>query len=76
MQLLDAITKEPTKQKVTLSDLYKEFDEDIAVELKLDGFRSRKVTKNFAYHSIGIDVPQVCDYMEVSTFLQLLDKIL
>ncbi|XP_067613903.1 DNA polymerase alpha catalytic subunit [Eurosta solidaginis] len=63
--LLDPITKEPTDKLVQLSDIYKEFDEDISVELKLDGFRSRKVTKNFGYHSIGIDVPQVCDYMEI-----------
>ncbi|XP_005185222.2 DNA polymerase alpha catalytic subunit [Musca domestica] len=63
--LLDPITKEPTKQKVTLADLYKEFDESISNDLKLGEFRSRKVTKNFAYHSIGIDVPQQCDYMEV-----------
>lgn len=66
MQLLDPITKEPTDKLVQLSDLYKEFDEEISVELKLDGFRSRKVTKNFGNHSIGIDVPQVCDYMEVT----------
>uniref|UniRef100_A0A1A9W2C3 DNA polymerase n=1 Tax=Glossina brevipalpis TaxID=37001 RepID=A0A1A9W2C3_9MUSC len=63
--LLDPISKEPTKQKVTLADLYKEFDETIATDLKLTEFRSRKVTKNFGYHSIGIDVPQQCDYMEV-----------
>ncbi|KAL9890772.1 DNA polymerase alpha catalytic subunit [Glossina fuscipes fuscipes] len=63
--LLDPISKEPTKQKVTLADLYKEFDETIATDLKLSEFRSRKVTKNFGYHSIGIDVPQQCDYMEV-----------
>uniref|UniRef100_A0A0K8W209 DNA polymerase n=2 Tax=Bactrocera latifrons TaxID=174628 RepID=A0A0K8W209_BACLA len=63
--LLDPITKEPTDKLVQLSDLYKEFDEEISVELKLDGFRSRKVTKNFGNHSIGIDVPQVCDYMEI-----------
>ncbi|XP_013098926.1 DNA polymerase alpha catalytic subunit [Stomoxys calcitrans] len=63
--LLDPISKEPTKQKVKLSDIYKEFDETISVELKLSEFRSRKVTKNFAYHSIGIDIPQQCDYMEI-----------
>ncbi|XP_017466607.1 PREDICTED: DNA polymerase alpha catalytic subunit [Rhagoletis zephyria] len=63
--LLDPITKEQTGKLVQLSDLYKEFDDDISVELKLDGFRSRKVTKNFGNHSIGIDVPQVCDYMEI-----------
>ncbi|XP_054745886.1 DNA polymerase alpha catalytic subunit [Anastrepha obliqua] len=63
--LLDPITKEPTDKLVQLKDLYNEFDEDISVELKLDGFRSRKVTKSFGNHSIGIDVPQVCDYMEI-----------
>ncbi|KAH8359207.1 hypothetical protein KR093_005263, partial [Drosophila rubida] len=63
--LLDPITKEPTKQKVTVADMYKEFDTQIASELKLDTFRSRKVSKNFANHAIGIDVPQTCDYLEV-----------
>ncbi|TDG45874.1 hypothetical protein AWZ03_007729 [Drosophila navojoa] len=63
--LLDPITKEPTKQKVTAADMYKEFDTHIATELKLDTFRSRKVSKNFANHAIGIDVPQTCDYLEV-----------
>ncbi|EDW81452.1 uncharacterized protein Dwil_GK12074 [Drosophila willistoni] len=63
--LLDPITKEPTKQMVTVADIYKEFDTQIAAELKLDNFRSRKVSKNFANHAIGIDVPQTCDYLEV-----------
>ncbi|KAH8419158.1 hypothetical protein KR222_006936, partial [Zaprionus bogoriensis] len=63
--LLDPITKEPTKQKVTVADMYKEFDTQIAAELKLDSFRSRKVSKSFANHAIGIDVPHTCDYLEV-----------
>ncbi|XP_034487330.1 DNA polymerase alpha catalytic subunit [Drosophila innubila] len=63
--LLDPITKEPTKQKVTVADMYQEFDTQIASELKLDTFRSRKVSKSFANHAIGIDVPQTCDYLEV-----------
>ncbi|EDW34578.1 GL21505 [Drosophila persimilis] len=63
--LLDPITKEPTKQKVTVADIYKEFDSHVANNLKLDTFRSRKVSKNFANHAIGIDVPQTCDYLEV-----------
>ncbi|XP_030562454.1 DNA polymerase alpha catalytic subunit [Drosophila novamexicana] len=63
--LLDPITKEPTKQKVTAADMYKEFDTHIATELKLHTFRSRKVSKSFANHAIGIEVPQTCDYLEV-----------
>lgn len=63
--LLDPITKEPTKQKVTANDMYEEFDTQIAAELKLDNFRSKKVSKSFANHAIGIDVPQTCDYLEV-----------
>ncbi|EDV42091.1 uncharacterized protein Dana_GF17808 [Drosophila ananassae] len=63
--LLDPISKEPTKEKVTVADIYKEFDSEVATELKLDTFRSRKVSKNFAHHAIGIDVPQTCDYLEV-----------
>ncbi|XP_032596491.1 DNA polymerase alpha catalytic subunit isoform X2 [Drosophila grimshawi] len=56
---------EHTKQKVTAADMYKEFDTHIATELKLETFRSRKVSKSFANHAIGIDVPQTCDYLEV-----------
>ncbi|KAH8336020.1 hypothetical protein KR074_009161, partial [Drosophila pseudoananassae] len=63
--LLDPISKEPTKEKVTVADIYKEFDSEVATELKLETFRSRKVSKNFAHHAIGIDVPQTCDYLEV-----------
>ncbi|KAI8044811.1 hypothetical protein M5D96_000983 [Drosophila gunungcola] len=56
---------EPTEQKVTVADIYKEFDSEVASELKLESFRSRKVSKNFAHHAIGIEVPQTCDYLEV-----------
>ncbi|KAH8271225.1 hypothetical protein KR018_001622, partial [Drosophila ironensis] len=63
--LLDPISKEPTKEKVTVADIYKEFDSEVASELKLETFRSRKVSKNFAHHAIGIEVPQTCDYLEV-----------
>ncbi|XP_017081983.2 DNA polymerase alpha catalytic subunit [Drosophila eugracilis] len=63
--LLDPISKEPTKQMVTVADIYKEFDSEVASALKLDTFRSRKVTKSFAHHAIGIEVPQSCDYLEV-----------
>ncbi|XP_017119896.2 DNA polymerase alpha catalytic subunit [Drosophila elegans] len=63
--LLDPISKEPTKQKVTVADIYKEFDSEVASELKLESFRSRKVSKSFAHHAIGIEVPQTCDYLEV-----------
>ncbi|XP_043654928.1 DNA polymerase alpha catalytic subunit [Drosophila teissieri] len=63
--LLDPISKEPTKQKVTVADIYKEFDSEVANKLKLEFFRSRKVTKSFAHHAIGIEVPQSCDYLEV-----------
>ncbi|XP_037729200.1 DNA polymerase alpha catalytic subunit [Drosophila subpulchrella] len=63
--LLDPISKEPTKQMVTVADIYKEFDSEVASELKLESFRSRKVTKSFAHHAIGIEVPQTCDYLEV-----------
>lgn len=63
--MLDSITKEKTREKVKLIDVYKEFNENIAVEINLPTFRSRKVVKNFAYHSVGVDVPEVCDYLEV-----------
>lgn len=63
--MLDPITKEKTKQKVELTDVYKEFEEVISTEIGVDEFRSKRVTKNFAYHPIGVDVPEVCEYIEV-----------
>lgn len=63
--MLDPITKEKTKQKVELTDVYKEFEEVISTEIGVEEFRSKRVTKNFAYHPIGIDVPEVCEYIEI-----------
>ncbi|XP_055907057.1 DNA polymerase alpha catalytic subunit [Eupeodes corollae] len=63
--MLDPITKEKTNQKVELTDVYKEFEEVISTEIGVDEFRSKRVTKNFAYHPIGVDVPEVCEYIEI-----------
>lgn len=65
-QLLDSITKEPTSQKVTLLDVYKEFNETVAATVGLDSFRSKGVTKNFAFSVSDVDVPPCCEYLEVS----------
>lgn len=59
-------TNKLTKQKVTFMDVYKEFTEVISTELGLSSFRSKRVTKHFAFQVPGVDVPQSCEYMEVS----------
>lgn len=47
-------------------DVYKEFNDVIAPSLGLDKFRSKKVTKNFAFSVPNVKVPSTCDYLEVS----------
>lgn len=64
--MLDNITKKPTKTKVSFMDVYKEFNDVIAPSLGLDKFRSKKVTKNFAFSVPNVKVPSTCDYLEVS----------
>lgn len=50
-------------QKVTLTDVYEEFKERVAPKLKIAEFRSRKVTKKYAFELENI--PAVGEYLEV-----------
>ncbi|XP_055377504.1 DNA polymerase alpha catalytic subunit isoform X2 [Condylostylus longicornis] len=61
----DMISLEPTKQKVTLTDVYNEFASEIAPKLGIKEFKSERVTKNFAFHLPGVDVPETCEYIEI-----------
>lgn len=62
---LDPITKRPTKTPVKFLDVYNEFNETIAAAVNVTTFRSRKISKNFAYTVPGVAVPATCDYLEV-----------
>lgn len=59
-QALDADTKRPTNREVSWNDVYEELNANIP-----HNFRSKKVTKHFAFTVPDVDVPQTCEYMNV-----------
>ncbi|GBP39586.1 DNA polymerase alpha catalytic subunit [Eumeta japonica] len=61
---LDAVTLENTDEEVTIMDVYEEFNTQIATELGLKEFKSRKVTKNYAFNLP--DIPAQSEYLEAS----------
>lgn len=62
----DTQKKQMTDKPVSLMDVYTEFNEKIAPELGIDTFLSRKATKKYPFSAPeGIDVPEVCEYLEV-----------
>lgn len=65
-KILDPRTKQPTKTKVTIMDVYTEFDETILKPMNIDKFKSKKVTKNFAFTVPNVVIPASSEYLEVS----------
>lgn len=63
---LDPVTLEKTKRPVTFVDVYEEFKEKIAPALQLESWKSKKVTKNFAFLVPKVNVPSTGEYFEVS----------
>lgn len=61
----DSVTRTETAESVTLNDVYNEFVNTIASELKITTYRSKPVTKNFAATVPGVNVPETCEYIEV-----------
>lgn len=57
------MTLEATDDEVTMMDVYEEFNTSVAAELGLKEFKSRKVTKNYAFNLP--DIPAQSDYLEV-----------
>lgn len=58
---MGAFNKE-TDQPVALIDVYHEFNNVVAPKLGLKEFKSRKVSKNYAFNP---DVPSQSEYLEV-----------
>ncbi|XP_058453035.1 DNA polymerase alpha catalytic subunit [Malaya genurostris] len=56
-----------TEKCVSMLDVYNEFCDDISSRLKVSKYKTRVVTKNFAYTSgmSELQVPSQCEYLEV-----------
>lgn len=62
-QWVDPKTEEPTGKPVLQKDVYDEFNNKISTKYKIDKFRFRFVTKNYAFELD--DVPRTCEYLEI-----------
>lgn len=60
---VDMSTKQKTGKEVSMMDVYNEFNNDVAKKYKIDHFKSKKVTKNYAFNLP--DVPLSSEYLEV-----------
>lgn len=66
----DSKTKQMTDKPVSLMDVYNEFNEKIAPELGVGTFLTRKALKKYPFTAPdGIEVPEVCEYLEVRMFI-------
>ncbi|XP_034238111.1 DNA polymerase alpha catalytic subunit [Thrips palmi] len=60
---VDLTTKAATGKSVSLMDVYNEFNNNVAKKFKITQFKSKKVTKNYAFNLP--DVPLSSEYLEV-----------
>lgn len=70
LQVLDPTTKQQTKQKVTFSDVYEEFNSTFSKD-----FKFKKVTKNFAFSIPNVHVPQSSEYLMVHSLFRVFNVI-
>lgn len=68
-QVMDTDTNCLTKTPVTMKAVYEEFTESIAKKHGISEYRSKAVTKNFAFSVPDVNVPMTCDYLEVCLLL-------
>ncbi|XP_059612246.1 DNA polymerase alpha catalytic subunit [Phlebotomus argentipes] len=62
--LLDKVTREETREKVTLAHVMKEFQE-VLQELKIESFQTKSVSKNFAFNVRGVQIPESSECVEI-----------
>lgn len=67
IQVMDTDTNRLTKTPVTMKAVYEEFRDSIAKKHGFDAFRSKVVTKNFAFSVPEVKVPMTCEYLEVGS---------
>ena len=60
---VDVKTKNSTGKAITITDVYNEFNNDVAKKYKISQFKSKKVSKNYCF-SLP-DVPLSSEYLEV-----------
>ncbi|KAG4074677.1 hypothetical protein HA402_004548 [Bradysia odoriphaga] len=63
--VMDTDTNRLTKTPVTMKAVYEEFRDSIAKKNGIGEFRSKPVTKNFAFSVPDVNVPMTCEYLEV-----------
>lgn len=68
---MDTETKRLTKTSVTMRAVYEEFQNAIAPKHGIETFRSKPVTKNFAFSVSEVNVPVTCEYLEVCASIDL-----
>lgn len=61
-QVVDLVTNEE-REEVGMIDVYREFNTKVCSKFNIKQFKSRKVTKKYAFGKPG--VPKECDYLEV-----------
>ncbi|XP_070539037.1 DNA polymerase alpha catalytic subunit-like [Ptychodera flava] len=60
---IDLKSGEDTEEKVTMMDMYKEFNDKIAEKYKIMKFKSMKVTREYCFEKT--DVPAESEYLEI-----------
>lgn len=68
---MDTETNKLTTTPVTMKAVYEEFRDSIGKKNGINDFRSKPVTKNFAFSVPDINVPMTSEYLEVCAATKL-----